>query len=211
MSSPQALTDSQKLAALSSHDRILQAAKHLFASKGYENTSTVAIARAAGTSESQLIKHFGSKEGLLEAIFEQGWLQMVPLFRGVQDLPSAADKLHALMDLVITALERDAELKELMLLEGRRIRKEGHMILLTGGYRDLVKLTDAILLEMKAKGELREDVEPQAIRSALMGMIEGLLRDQILAKRMDYPANYKPEQMRRAFDVVLGAFVKKSK
>src|SRR5688572_7518797 len=50
----------------SSHDRILAAAKHLFATRGYESSSTVAIARAAGTSESQLMKHFGSKEGLLE-------------------------------------------------------------------------------------------------------------------------------------------------
>ena len=58
---------------LSSHDRILMAAKHLFARGGYENTSTVAIAREAGTSESQLMKHFGSKQGLLGAIFDRGW------------------------------------------------------------------------------------------------------------------------------------------
>ena len=56
--------------ALSSHDRILLAAKRLFAKDGYENTSTVAIAREAGTSESQLMKHFGSKQGLLVAIFD---------------------------------------------------------------------------------------------------------------------------------------------
>ena len=46
---------------LSSHDRILAAAKRLFASQGYEATSTMAIARLAGTSESQMMKHFGSK------------------------------------------------------------------------------------------------------------------------------------------------------
>ena len=56
---------------LSSHDRILLAARSLFSSDGYENTTTSAIARRAGTSESQLIKHFGSKEGLLEAILDR--------------------------------------------------------------------------------------------------------------------------------------------
>ncbi|HEX8798622.1 MAG TPA: helix-turn-helix domain-containing protein, partial [Terriglobales bacterium] len=61
---------------LSSHDRILRAAKRLFAQNGYENTSTVAIAREAGTSESQLMKHFGSKQGLLVAIFDRGWTRM---------------------------------------------------------------------------------------------------------------------------------------
>ena len=58
---------------LSSHDRILSSAKQLFAQNGFENTSTVAIAREAGTSESQLMKHFGSKQGLLVAIFDRGW------------------------------------------------------------------------------------------------------------------------------------------
>jgi hypothetical protein len=35
-------------------DRLLLAAKELFARNGYEQTSTAAIARRAGTSESQL-------------------------------------------------------------------------------------------------------------------------------------------------------------
>ena len=70
---------------LSSHDRILRAAKRLFAQNGYENTSTVAIAREAGTSESQLMKHFGSKRGLLAVILDRGWnsimarVQIVPV------------------------------------------------------------------------------------------------------------------------------------
>ncbi len=63
--------------AVSSHDRILRSAKHLFARNGYENTSTVAIAREAGTSESQLMKHFGSKQGLLLAIFDRGWAGII--------------------------------------------------------------------------------------------------------------------------------------
>src|SRR3954466_14787343 len=110
------------------HQRILQAGKALFATRGYEKTSTVAIARLAGTSESQLMKHFGSKEGLLEAIFERGWQDLSQGIRVVQQLHAPAAKLRALLDVVIGGLNADAELKELMLLEGRRIRKEGNMI-----------------------------------------------------------------------------------
>src|SRR5438105_7576884 len=116
-------TDTSHLPA---RERMLQVAKQLFAERGYENTSTVAIARAAGTSESQLMKHFGSKEGLLEAIFESAWDQMGLTFRAIHDLRSGSDKLHALLELVMKALDRDLALKELLLLEGRRIRKEGH-------------------------------------------------------------------------------------
>ena len=209
MPSPQSAPDSQKLAGMSSHDRILNAAKHLFATRGYESTSTVAIARAAGTSESQLIKHFGSKEGLLEAIFDMGWERMSAMFPALQPIASPSERLEALLEMMLSGMERDPELKQLMLLEGRRIRKEGHMVLLTGGYLRLVQMADAMLTEMKTKGELRDDVEPQALRSALMGMLEAMMRDQVLADRLAFPARFKTDELRKIFQITLGAFSKK--
>ena len=193
---------------LSSHDRILQAAKQLFASRGYENTSTVNIARLAGTSESQLMKHFGSKEGLLEAIFEQGWEQMGFYYRGIEELRSPTEKLQALLELVVNALERDQELKALMLLEGRRVRKEGRMILMTEGYLRFVKVLDDILGQMKQNGSLRPDLNTQALRSGLTGMFEGMLRDQVLAQRMGYPATYGIKELGAVFNSVIEAMVK---
>src|SRR5579859_6701483 len=79
----------------STHDRILRVAKSLFANRGYEHTSTSAIARQAGTSESQLIKHFGSKAGLLEAIFIEGWKGITDQARlAIQDVASPPEKLQ---------------------------------------------------------------------------------------------------------------------
>ena len=196
--------------AKSSHDRILEAAKRLFATRGYENTSTVNIARMAGTSESQLMKHFGSKEGLLEAIFEQGWEQMSYYFRGIEELKSPAEKMQALLDLVVNALERDKELKELMLLEGRRVRKEGRMILMTEGYLRFVRVLDGIVAQMKDAGMLRPEMNAQALRSGLTGAFEGMLRDQVLAQRMGFPAAYGVQEMRAVFNVIIGAMVKSS-
>jgi AcrR family transcriptional regulator len=51
-------------------ERIREAAQALFAERGDEPASTAAICRLAGTSESQLIKHFGIKRGVLEAVFQ---------------------------------------------------------------------------------------------------------------------------------------------
>jgi TetR/AcrR family transcriptional regulator, repressor for uid operon len=195
----------------SSRDRILFAGKHLFAKEGYENTSTAAIARLAGTSESQLVKHFGSKEGLLEAIFDAGWAEMAYSFRAIHDLPSPAEKLEVLLELLVTALDRDPELKELMLLEGRRIRKEGRIVLLTRGYQQFVRVVDGILSEMRASGELRDDIHVDAIRSGLASMFEGMLRDQVIAVRMGFPATYDSTEVKKVFKVVLAGFVKGSR
>ena len=59
-----------------SRTRLLQAARSLFARNGFEQTSTSAIAREAGTSESQLVRYFGTKAGVLDAIFEEAWTPM---------------------------------------------------------------------------------------------------------------------------------------
>jgi AcrR family transcriptional regulator len=193
---------------LSSHDRILQAARTLFSQQGYENTTTSAISRRAGTSESQLIKHFGSKEGLLEAIFEQGWRRLGGSLRQVMEQTSTPlERLHALTGLLVDALERDKDLRTLMLLEGRRIRKHGHMVVLTGGFLQVVGGIDRVLGEMRDAGQLRTDLHLEAMRSAVIGAFEGLLRDQILAERGDYPARYSPAELRATLRSLLDCFL----
>ena len=60
----------------SSRDRLLRAGKTLFAERGYEATTTAAIAKSAGTSHSQLVKHFKDKQGVIGAILERAWQQL---------------------------------------------------------------------------------------------------------------------------------------
>jgi len=191
----------------SPYDRLLQAAKSLFARKGYENASTAAIARLAGTSESQMMKYFGSKEGLLEAIFNQAWQQIAWNVRqAVQELASPREKLNALIERTLTAIEKDPNLKLLTLLEGRRMGKDGQMVLLHQGYLEFVRLAENALREMRNAGELRSDLHVEGLRSALMGALEGLLRDQLLAQRVGYPARYNSKELRKIFDEVLASF-----
>jgi len=37
------------------------------------------------------MKHFGSKEGLLESIFDAGWASMSYIFRAIHELSSPAE------------------------------------------------------------------------------------------------------------------------
>src|ERR1700751_2916135 len=109
---------SDKAVSTSSRERILVAAKRLFARNGYENTSTVAIAREAGTSESQLVKHFGSKQGLLVAGLYPGLARSVRRVEASQNAASATGRLIAALEALVIELENDSELKELITLEG---------------------------------------------------------------------------------------------
>ena len=191
----------------SAHDRILRVSKTLFANRGYEHTSTSAIARLAGTSESQLMKHFGNKSGLLEAIFTDGWNQITEQARQAADgFTEPSDKLQAISTAALRHLERDQELKLLYLLEGRRIRKEGQMVALTEGFLGFVRLIDSVLNDMHENGRLQPGLSPQAVRSALMGMLEGMLRDRFLCDRLGFPANFDLKQLALMLTLALGCF-----
>jgi AcrR family transcriptional regulator len=53
-------------------DKILDAARTVFARRGYHGASTAEIAIAAGCSEPMLYKHFASKQGLFVAALQEG-------------------------------------------------------------------------------------------------------------------------------------------
>jgi len=56
---------------LGSSDRLLLAAINLISERGYNGVTTQEIAETAGLSEKTLFRHFGSKQKLLEAAFDQ--------------------------------------------------------------------------------------------------------------------------------------------
>jgi AcrR family transcriptional regulator len=189
-----------------SRTRLLLSARKLFAENGYESTSTASIARMAGTSESQLIKHFGGKASLLDAIFVDGWNSLTTWLQ--QQLPttlSPTERLRLIPRLMFEALQRDPELRQLLLLEGRRIRKEGRLATLTDGFLGFVKLVDATLADMRNAGELRSDLNAQAIRSALIGLTEGALRDQLLSERAGTPKEFTPENIGSLVDALVAS------
>jgi AcrR family transcriptional regulator len=175
----------------------MEAARTLFAERGYEATSTAAICRLAGTSESQLVKHFGRKQGILEAIFEYTWEQINPAVRlATESVPSPREKFKLVVEMVLNFLAKDAQIRTLFLLEGRRIRDDGKLIVLVPGFLEFVKTVDDILRLLQEQGELDSSLHPHAVRSALMGAIEGMLRDKILAVTSRYPAAYSDADIR---------------
>jgi len=61
-------------------EKIVQSALQLFAREGYHATSTSKVAKAAGVSEGLIFRHFKNKEGLLQAILEEGENKIKVLF-----------------------------------------------------------------------------------------------------------------------------------
>lgn len=60
----------QKVARLAARDALLEAAKSVLRERGYAALSTREVATVAGVPLSQIHYHFGSKQGLVLALFE---------------------------------------------------------------------------------------------------------------------------------------------
>ena len=63
--------DQRRVKGSVSRDRIVDSAIELFSRHGYAGTGVSGIVRAAGIEKSALYWHFGSKEGLLAAVFDR--------------------------------------------------------------------------------------------------------------------------------------------
>ncbi|MHC5599275.1 MAG: TetR/AcrR family transcriptional regulator [Nostoc sp.] len=57
--------------------RILEAAQRLFASKGFDGTSTRELAEAAGVAEGTLFRHFSNKKAILVEVATSGWVEIL--------------------------------------------------------------------------------------------------------------------------------------
>lgn len=191
---------------LSSHDRILRAAKQLFAQNGYENTSTVAIAREAGTSESQLMKHFGSKQGLLIAILDRGWNGVVERAKVTAQQALASQRLIAILTAATIEFENDSQFKVLAALEARRVRKDSNEVMVSRGYKRFREMFDRVLQDMHTEGMIRSDLNLDAVRAAILGFADGLWRDEIVASRAGIPVSYGFDDIQKVLEILTEAF-----
>jgi AcrR family transcriptional regulator len=187
-----------------SRQRLLEAGKALFARFGFEQTSTANIAREAGTSESQLVRYYRTKAGLLEAIFNESWATLNQDIQSV--VVAAADAREALagvLECVTGAFGKDPELAYLLLFEGRRIRGGTYEILLSKGFVDFENLLLVLIRRGKKDGTFRTDLNETAMSSALLGATEAMIRDRLIAQRAAKESPFTDAQIRAIFFALL--------
>lgn len=164
--------------------RLLHAGKTLFAKNGYEQTSTAAIAREAGSSESQLIRYFGGKAGLLEAIFNESWTALNSIVeQHIADAQHGRDAILRLLSLMIQAFSRDHDIAFLFLFEGRRMRGHQPEVLLSKGFTEFLKVVNAQIARGREDGSFRKDIDARVLCSAMIGCAEGMVRDRVMSER----------------------------
>ena len=191
---------------LTARTRLLAAGKELFAREGYEQASTAAIAKAAGTSESQLMRYFGGKAGLLAAIFNESWAHLNDeIQRLIANAPHAGEAVLGVLAAVTRAFGADPELAVLFLFEGRRIRGTSEVVL-SKGFVEFNDLIRALIRRGQQDGSFRPDFSDGALAAALMGAAEGMMRERFVSERAG-KRPFAEREVRRVFAALLTGVV----
>lgn len=184
--------------------RLLLAAKTLFSQNGFEQTSTASIAREAGTSESQLVRYFGTKAGLLEGVFETSWAGLHErVLNATAVAPTAREALTSILGIIHESFSSDPDVGYLLLFEGRRIRGPEHEIFLSRGFKRFSELLHQLILRGVHDGSFSRPLNPAAMASALLGAAEGMMREAMTAQRSGQPEPFSQEDVRQVFTAIL--------
>ncbi|MDN3922601.1 TetR/AcrR family transcriptional regulator [Roseateles violae] len=169
---------------------ILRVGRQVFASRGYERTTTTEIARQLGVSEATVFTYFRGKRELCMRVIADWYDEIIAAIEG--GLPREAGVREQLEFIVHTHLRlfliQGTGLCELVLSEGRK--REAEMV--SGSefgeaFIELQRRYTAPLMELLARGQalgqVRQDIPLRMLRSLVFGPMEHMLWEVIIAGR----------------------------
>jgi AcrR family transcriptional regulator len=153
--------------------QLLDHAKQLFVTLGYQHTTTGKIARAAGVTEPVLYRHFDSKKALfLEVLDEVRRATLLRWHAETALIVDPHDKLHAIIALYLGSTREHA--RELRIMHRTLVETDDEEIAasLRSFYLDSERLLADLIAEGQKLGRFRPDLDPRVgawelIRTAL--------------------------------------------
>ncbi len=164
------------LQKLKTHERIYDAAKTLFVTKGYFETRSSDIAKLAGVSHGSVFSHFKSKSEILEQLhneFLESQIQEIEA-QSFEEV-STRGRLIFLLDLLWESSIQNIKLSKAMFAQGwlwNETREEEYQEL-TGRLR---RIGEKVLREGKRKGEVRTGLDTVAAMNTMQAQYKEGLR-----------------------------------
>ena len=165
---------------------LVEAAVRLFASRGYEATTTREIAAAAGCAEGLIHRYFGGKEGLLLAIVRHRVSQEVSDL-SLKLLPAHTVE-HEIVQLVEFELERiweDREFFRVIVPQALLDASYGQMLANVGPMQRAKAITERLKKFRECRSLPKDELESIAHAISVLAFSFGFLRPVMLGQDQD--------------------------
>lgn len=150
--------------AVRNRERVLEAAKVVFSAGGPE-ASLEAVAKRAGVGIGTLYRHFPTREDLFEAVYRR---EVEQLSEFAEHLRSAKDPVDALRRWMRSGVEFVATKKGMS--AALALTYQSSSELAAYSMDRLTKAIGSLLGRAVAAGEMRDDISPEDLLRALIGM-----------------------------------------
>jgi AcrR family transcriptional regulator len=150
--------------AVRNRERVLEAAKAVFSAGGAE-ASLEAVARAAEVGIGTLYRHFPTREALFEAVYRREVQQLADL---AEQLKEDAEPLHALRHWMRSNVKFVATKKGMLSALALAAYKNSELF--SFAFDQLTRAVGGLLDRAIAAGEIRDDITPEDLLRALVGM-----------------------------------------
>jgi AcrR family transcriptional regulator len=154
----------RRVDAVRNRERVLEAAKAVF-SAGGPDASLEAVARAAGVGIGTLYRHFPTREALFEAVYRREVQQLADL---AEELKQEADPVEALRRWMRSNVTFVATKKGMSAALALAAYKNTELF--SYSYQRLTQAVGGLLDRAIAAGEIRDDIGPEDLLRALIGM-----------------------------------------
>jgi AcrR family transcriptional regulator len=150
--------------AVRNRERVLEAAKTVF-SAGGPDASLEAVARTAGVGIGTLYRHFPTREALFEAVYRREVQQLADL---AEQLKEQAEPVEALRRWMRSNVKFVATKKGMS--AALTLATDKNSELFSYSFDRLTRAVGSLLDRAIATGEIRDDISPEDLLRALVGM-----------------------------------------
>lgn len=163
------------------HQRILDAAVKVFASKGFFQSKVSEIAREAGVADGTVYLYFKSKDDLLISIFEVKMREAISRFReaalGEQD---ARSRLERLIRMHLAEFQADPELAAVFQVELRQSQRFMREYA-KSELKEYLDLIGEILQLGQKEGAFRTDIPVGLMKRFIFGTIDEVVSTWVMS------------------------------
>jgi AcrR family transcriptional regulator len=150
--------------AVRNRERVLEAAKVVFSAGGAE-ASLEAVARTAGVGIGTLYRHFPTREALFEAVYRREVEQLAALAEQLKQEAQPVEALGHWMRANVTFVATKKGMSAALALAAYKNPE-----LLSHSFDQLTRAVGGLLDRAVVSGEIRDDIGPEDILRALVGM-----------------------------------------
>ncbi len=150
--------------ALRNRERVLEAAKVVFSAGGPE-ASLEAVARTAGVGIGTLYRHFPTREALFEAVYRREVQHLADLAEKLKQEAHPIDALRQWMRSNVKFVATKKGMSAALALAAYKNSK-----LFSHSFDQLTRAVGGLLDRAIAAGEIRDDISPEDLLRALIGM-----------------------------------------